>query len=146
MLFLCLLAYPKKQSSPVPVCISVAVGPLVSSLCSRFYHSKSLPLHTELCVSLILPGPYLPLLVKLWWLHRKIHRSKANQPESPEELEKLQSQPNQPKKCCRQVKKSSDRASPDTLQTQCKVYGHGSTELQINIVTACPYITSFHFS
>lgn len=94
--FVCLLVL--KPIVQLQVCIPLAAGPLVSGLCSIFHHPKSLPLHTDPRVSLVLPGPYFPVLVKPWRHHRKINKSNENQPESPKELEKLLSQPNQPKK------------------------------------------------
>lgn len=144
-----LLAYPKKQNSPAPGLHFFSCGAFsVKSV----FHISSSQVSTSPHWTLCLSHPAWPIstnmvdMVKPWWLHRKINRSKANQPESPKELQKLLSQPNQLKKGCRQVKKSPDRASPDTLQTQCKVYGHSNKVLQINVMTAGPYIISFHFS
>lgn len=93
-----LLAYPKKQSSPAPGLHFFSCGAFsVQSVFHIPSSQISAPPHWTLC----LPHPawpHLPELVKPWWHHRKINRIKANWSESPKELEKFLSQPNQLRK------------------------------------------------
>lgn len=119
-----------------------AVGSLLPSPCLTPYHPTPLlpcaasplcfwrpQLSHRACISL----HYIPVLVvniafyvkyllvsviyiKLWLYHIKVNRSKTNEPQTPGQLEKLLSQLTQAKQSCRQVKKSSDRASATSLR------------------------------
>lgn len=122
---LCLISsHPMLVHLRATSCVSAAqwraavVPGLYFSTLHRCVRVASISLYIE---QLLVPA----ISRKIWSYHTKMNKSKPNQLQTPGQLEKLLSQLKQVKSSCRQVTKSSGRASltnlsPEALQIQCK--------------------------